>query len=523
MRLKIFTSLSILLLVSCAPKEAPGSTMAPPEATETPSATAAPPAATSTLETETSTSMPVVEITKQTISEVDQFEPGTYLVYPKELEDGYALTFIKSDASKKVTRAFPLIFEYYSVEASIIQGVSPDGKYYAYLSGFVGEPMSDYDLEGDYDLQLNVVSLQDESVLAEIPLLSDSFPANFLEYAENHQDEFESEYGRPTVELVAQGLFTAFQTGIGEFQWSPNSRYLAFAGEMDGPSSDLYVFDAANLSVRRLTSGPEQIQRITWSPDSQQIAHASTNEIAAGSAYTNHIASLDGSRVISFPDYRIRRGFWLTNDHYLAFNVATGAGSNHLILYDTIEGSARVIWPYQFSNCYFLTSRDSLLVNYPEFSILDAGIYLVDPATTKYTQILTGEFWAIRALEREDYLLVFVRMDDGTYLVSNDFMSEKISDKSGWISVSPNNELIAISGDKDDGGLDIYSLGDQTTITIIDNEFYGVDWLPDSSGFFLEIGDSLCVHDLINGSTIEVDDSINYFGFPPYSKFVEIE
>ncbi len=520
--LKHITLLTILFLVSCSSTEVTIPTTTPPEASATPTTTATVPPPTATA---TPTATPPIEITKQAIPEVDSFEPGTYLVYPEEIEDGYALTFIKSDASIKVTRAFPLIFEFYSVEASIIQGVSPDGRYYAYLSGHEGDWMSDYDLDEEYELQLNIVSLRDQSIVAEFSLLSDSFPANFLEYAQNHQDQFESEFEQHTPESIAQGLFYAFKAGMGTFQWSPNGRYLAFAGQMEGLSSDLYVFDVANRSVRRLTSGPEQIQSIKWSPDGQQIAHASTNVFGSGSAYTNHIASLDGSRVISFPDHWIRWGGWLNNNQYLAYNKSTGAGNNHLILCDTIEGNARAIWPRQFSSVSYLDSRNLLLVNlpYPEFTELEAGIYLVDPLTEEYSRIADGEYWSVQALDREDYLLVLEQMDEGIYLLSADYKIEKISEKIGWTSASPDNELIAIYDYKNDVGLDIYWIDDQTTRPIIKGEVRDFDWLPDSSGFFLEIGESFCLHDLISGSTIEVDDSIEYFGFPPYSKFVEIE
>ncbi len=522
MRIKITALLAVLLLVACSPEETVFTTMAPPEAstTTTPTATIPPPTV-----TVTSTATPFMEIIKRTPEEVDQLEAGTYLVYPEEIEDGYALTFIKSDASIKVSRAFPLIFEFYSVEASIIQGVSPDGRYYAYLSGHKGDWMSDYDLDEEYELQLNIVSLRDQSIVAEFSLLSDSFPANFLEYAQNHQDQFESEFEQHTPESIAQELFYAFKAGMGTFQWSPNGRYLAFAGQMEGLSSDLYVFDVANRSVRRLTSGPEQIQSINWSPDGQHIAHASTNVFGSRSAYTNHIASLDGSRVISFPDHWIRRGGWLNNNQYLAYNKSTGAGNNHLILYDTIEGSARAIWPRKFSSVSYLDSRNLLLVNlpYPEFTELEAGIYLVDPLTEEYSRIADGEYWSVQALDREDYVLVLEQLDEGIYLLSADYKIEKISEKIGWTSASPDNELIAIYDYKNDVGLDIYWIDDQTTLSIVKDEIRDFEWLPDSSGFFLEIGESFCLHDLISGSTIEVGDSIEYFGFSPYEMFVEIE
>jgi len=47
--------------------------------------------------------------------------------------------------------------------------------------------------------------------------------------------------------------------GAQEPQWSPNGRYLAFAAVLDADSSDLFIYDAQDSSLRRLTNGPDWI------------------------------------------------------------------------------------------------------------------------------------------------------------------------------------------------------------------------------------------------------------------------
>ena len=54
-------------------------------------------------------------------------------------------------------------------------------------------------------------------------------------------------------------------------QWSPNGRYLAFTAVLDADSSDLFVYDAQDGSLRRLTNGPDWVGPIEWSPDGTQI------------------------------------------------------------------------------------------------------------------------------------------------------------------------------------------------------------------------------------------------------------
>ena len=54
-------------------------------------------------------------------------------------------------------------------------------------------------------------------------------------------------------------------------RWSPNGRYLAFAAVLDAATSDLFVYDAQDGSLRRLTSGPDWVGPIEWSPDGTRI------------------------------------------------------------------------------------------------------------------------------------------------------------------------------------------------------------------------------------------------------------
>lgn len=71
-------------------------------------------------------------------------------------------------------------------------------------------------------------------------------------------------------------LCEEFRSNWGEMMrqqphWSPNGRYLAFVAIMDAASSDLFVYDAQNGNLRRLTDGPDWVGPIEWSPDGTQI------------------------------------------------------------------------------------------------------------------------------------------------------------------------------------------------------------------------------------------------------------
>jgi len=79
--------------------------------------------------------------------------------------------------------------------------------------------------------------------------------------------------------------------------WSPDGRYLAFAGQMDGLSSDLYIYDSVSGAIQRLSSGPQEVGWISWSPDGKWILDGSTYSFGEGMRYAVYATSLDGTIV----------------------------------------------------------------------------------------------------------------------------------------------------------------------------------------------------------------------------------
>jgi len=75
--------------------------------------------------------------------------------------------------------------------------------------------------------------------------------------------------GNPT---GAKALASYAIQGYDSLAWQPGSgQLLAFTGAMDGPSSDLYLYDFSNTEITRLTDGPSQAILPTWSPDGEYI------------------------------------------------------------------------------------------------------------------------------------------------------------------------------------------------------------------------------------------------------------
>jgi len=81
----------------------------------------------------------------------------------------------------------------------------------------------------------------------------------------------------------------------GSISWSPDGRYLAFAGIIEGPSSDLYIYDTRTRKVKRLTSGPNQAYGLAWSPDGKWIVHMEVISFTGWWVETVWAAASDGS------------------------------------------------------------------------------------------------------------------------------------------------------------------------------------------------------------------------------------
>ncbi|MBW8011859.1 MAG: hypothetical protein FVQ83_11580 [Chloroflexi bacterium] len=84
--------------------------------------------------------------------------------------------------------------------------------------------------------------------------------------------------------------------------WSPQGRYLAFMGAIDGPSSDLYLFDTLTLEIRRLSSGPNQATSPFWSLDGEWIVHDELITAVGGQIQAVWAAKVDGSELIRLYD-----------------------------------------------------------------------------------------------------------------------------------------------------------------------------------------------------------------------------
>ncbi len=111
--------------------------------------------------------------------------------------------------------------------------------------------------------------------------------------------------------------------------WSPDGRYLAFVGAIDGPTSDLYMYDMETFEITRFTDGGAQAILPVWSPDGKYILHYGVSWVPPfGGAIVGHnrlngvwtVRIADGE-VFGMPspaDIHVDYEGWYDDSHYLA-------------------------------------------------------------------------------------------------------------------------------------------------------------------------------------------------------------
>jgi len=235
------------------------------------------------------------------------------------------------------------------LENSLSDLISSDGKWLAYDTGSVGgyESLAGGETpEPDTaDLTLNLMSISDGKTQVITRLLSKDYPDNFTQAAR----EMNPNKSVEEQQNDAKRLHDAFMGGIQSFAWSPNGRYLAFAGQMDGLYSDLYLYDTSSQTIQRLSngSGSEDVQSIGWSPDGKWILIGRSKDFGEGTILDFFATTIDGSAVRSLKNNNAF--YWLNAHTFFSSDSANGIGPFGLNLVDIETGRITKVWDANYS------------------------------------------------------------------------------------------------------------------------------------------------------------------------------
>jgi hypothetical protein len=206
--------------------------------------------------------------------------------------------------------------------------------------------------------------------------------------------------------------FTAYALGdYDNVAWQPGEgKLLAFMGALNGPTSDLYLYDTESGEITQLTDGLSQGVFPTWSPDGKYILHYGVSwKGPFGGALVGH-DRLDGVWAVRIADEEVltmpapKNGVtfnfvgWQDDNHYITFDRSEGCTAKNLRSVDVTTGKATPIMEFGF-DYYVVRSPENGALLFTVGSMcpdsLGEGIYLLLPGQTTPAKLHEKRAWEL--------------------------------------------------------------------------------------------------------------------------------
>ena len=399
------------------------------------------------------------------------------------------------------------------VSGKLSKIISPDGNWLAYYEGTVlghGDP-------DDLPVSLHILNIKDGSTKKVADVVTEGYLAKLNEVAEQLK-KVEPDYYKPldNRDWVAGSVASEFGWSLYSIAWSPNGRYLAFAGQIEGISSDVYVYDLETESVQRVEDTLQNVQWITWSPDGSYLIFANSHP---GYVYT-------GSSVysISISEYMTQNprllisgtwlyiGDWLSPSKLLAAQGTDTAGLFDMQTVDVTTGGIKYLWEDGFGGFVIDYETQTILFTASESAEPENfGIYEVSFSGER-KKVLNGLYFAsffFRGGEKHRFLLTgsdyegeiildgdvvgLTKNNEPTYLGKFDYQHIKISPDKSWLLMYDEEKAY------------LYDKNDELKNVFMISNIYSILWRPDSMGFYYSADKSLFYLDINNRSIRLID------------------
>jgi WD40-like Beta Propeller Repeat len=385
--------------------------------------------------------------------------------------------------------------------------VSPDGNWLDYESG-------SYDAE-PYDLSLNLLNLDDGTSQFVANLLSPGFPENIepLVDATFHYDP--SLYGGECADVKCRKSLVKdeLSTSAGISRWSPDGQFLAFAAQIDGPSTDIYIYSMQDKTIRRLTDDLQNVERIDWSPDGKRLLYTNNIPGILHTGRTFHVTELEGKTFELSQNILTRNSEWymhgwISNNLYLFqanYYDPPQPQFRQLIVLNAENGQLKEIWPYTTKDCVVDMNNQTVVLLFEsenDPNLPPSGVYRI--STNGDFERISGQmFYRLTASSQ----IVGEGIENGVetaYHITSDNSIIPIGPAlSGLsdVSSSPDKKWFFI----DDfvnarQRLTLYSdTYESITSWMFDDRLVKTSWRPDSLGIFLFTRDNIYYLEIPHG------------------------
>ncbi len=183
------------------------------------------------------------------------------------------------------------------VSGDLNDGMSPDKKFFAFITGFGGASVNP---------MLVVLDIENQTPILQLELTGPII-----------QPGMEGTHGDPAFEAYGAMQFSD------NVAWSPDATRLAFVAARDGDSADVYLFNRSDHSVTRLTDEAGHAAALHWSPDGQFLQYLSIYTFGTGAG-----ATMEGLGIYDFQSQQAQlmktlnsngENFlaWTDNSHFL--------------------------------------------------------------------------------------------------------------------------------------------------------------------------------------------------------------
>jgi hypothetical protein len=355
-------------------------------------------------------------------------------------------------------------------------------------------------VEGEtiFDQRLVITRFPDGKVEAEIALFSPDWEARYWGQLNWEQTE----------------------VAVGQSNWSPGGRYLAFVAALDGFSSDLYVFDLSTKEVRRLTDGPYQTRIMGWSPDGEWIVHQSVFHFGTGAGMAGvavWAAALDGSEIRYLYDAYPRQIIetWMDLRRFVVIEEGQPYGEMNILRASIENGDPLVVYEGPLMYMVGADVKQGLAVFIlPEISYredLEQGVYTTSIQYPSTSQLILPGRWN-RASCFWEQGICFVVSDAGK-LAGFELDGEvrfitNIPIAKYRIEASPREDLFVVYSNL---GAWLYDREGELVRQILDRGVEEFLWEPDGETFFILTEESqiLYVGNAYDGSLALVDTDVS--------------
>lgn len=323
-----------------------------------------------------------------------------------------------------------------------------------------------------------------------------------------------------SIDWVSRSVISAFEWSIYSVSWSPDGHTLAFAAQIDGDSSDVYLYNLETGSIQHLENTVQSVFNVNWSPDGEFIVFENS---MPGYIYDGEALYVvkPGNQVVDnlqplYSQTWLYVGEWLSPDFLLIADGTDTAGNFVLQILNITTGQLKVLWPDAFGSYAVDTESRTILLNTSEFADPETmGLYFVS-FDGKQQKIFNGLYYLenfFRGGAKHRFLINGVGGDEtkDQYIIHGDVVGLDLNGtpmalgkfEYNKIVISPDNTWLLMY---DKEKLYLYDTNDDLIKTYSIDGIRNIVWRPDSRAIFYSDGKGLYTLDIPGGIPKLIDE-----------------